>query len=146
MRILVVHGPNLNMLGKREPAVYGLKTLAEIDALVNRRAGELGVEVTAFQSNGEGDLVGFLQDNDDADGLIVNPGALTHYGLSLRDAIASFAKPTVEVHLSNVYAREEFRHTSVIAPVALGQISGFGWRSYLAALDILVDVLKGGRQ
>ena len=143
MRILIVHGPNLNMLGKREPAIYGLKTLPEIDELLKKRAGELGVEVAVFQSNSEGALVEFLQEHDDADGLIVNPGALTHYGISLRDAIAGFAKPTIEVHLSNVYAREEFRHKSVIAPIALGQISGFGWRSYLAALDILVDVLKG---
>ncbi len=143
MRILIVHGPNLNMLGKREPAIYGLKTLPEIDELLKKRAGELGVEVAVFQSNSEGALVEFLQEHDDADGLIVNPGALTHYGISLRDAIAGFAKPTIEVHLSNVYAREEFRHKSVIAPIALGQISGFGWRSYLAALDILADVLKG---
>lgn len=145
MRILVVHGPNLNRLGRREPGIYGVKTLDEIDGILQRRAGELGVEVALFQSNSEGALVDFLQDHADADGLVINPGALTHYGLSLRDAIADLAKPVVEVHLSNVYAREEFRHKSVVAPIALGQISGFGWRGYVAALEMLTDILKGGR-
>ncbi|MDO8674350.1 MAG: type II 3-dehydroquinate dehydratase [Dehalococcoidia bacterium] len=144
MKILIMHGPNLNLLGKREPAIYGLNTLPEIDERLERRAGELDVELEVFQSNFEGALIEFLQENDDADGLVINPGALTHYGLSLRDAIASFAKPTIEVHLSNVYAREEFRHKSVVAPIVLGQISGLGWRGYLAALDILADILREG--
>ena len=143
MKILVAHGPNLNTLGKREPGIYGTKTLEEINDLLLQRAGELGVEILVFQSNSEGSLIDFLQANADAEGLIVNPGALTHYSFSLRDAIAGAAIPTVEIHLSNVYAREAFRHKSVITPVALGQIAGFGWRGYVAALELLVDRLRG---
>lgn len=146
MKILVIHGPNLNTLGKREPGIYGTQTLQDINDLLAKRAAELGVEILTFQSNSEGALIDFLQQNDGADGLIINPGALTHYGLSLRDAISALAKPTVEVHLSNVYGREEFRHKSVIAPIALGQICGFGWRGYVAALEILSDTLKGGHK
>ncbi len=138
MRILVVHGPNLNLLGQREPGIYGVKSLAEIDALLEKRAGELGVSVAAFQSNSEGDIIDFLQAQaPQTDGLVINPGALTHYGFSLRDAIASLNKPTIEVHISNIYAREEWRHKSAIAPVALGQISGLGWQGYIVALEAL---------
>lgn len=138
MRILVVHGPNLNVLGKRQTSIYGSKTLPEIDSLLQARARELGAEIQTFQSNHEGALVDFLQDNcAQSSGIIINPGALTHYGLSLRDALADTSLPVIEVHLSNIYTREEFRHHSVVAPVARGQISGFGWRGYIAALELL---------
>lgn len=139
MKILVIHGPNLNMVGKREKALYGDKTLAEIDALVEKRGQELAVEVLGFQSNSEGVLIDFIQaEAPKADAIIINPGALTHYGLSLRDALVDSALPVIEVHLSNIYAREEWRHKSVIAPIARGQISGLGWRGYIAALEILI--------
>jgi 3-dehydroquinate dehydratase-2 len=139
MKILVIHGPNLNMLGSRQVAVYGNKTLADIDSLLQQRANELGVELETFQSNYEGALVDFIQKKaPEAAGIIINPGALTHYGLSLRDALSDTSLPMVEVHLSNIYAREEFRQRSVIAPIARGQISGLGWRGYIAALEIIV--------
>lgn len=139
MKILVLHGPNLNMLGSRQPAIYGSKTLAEINSLLQKRAHELGVELETFQSNHEGALVDFLQERSpEAAGIIINPGALTHYGLSLRDALTDASLPAIEVHLSNIYAREEFRQQSVIAPIAQGQISGLGWRGYIAALETLV--------
>ena len=139
MKILVIHGPNLNMVGKREKALYGDKTLAEIDALVEKKGQELAVEVLGFQSNSEGVLIDFIQaEAPKADAIIINPGALTHYGLSLRDALVDSALPVIEVHLSNIYAREEWRHKSVIAPIARGQISGLGWRGYIAALEILI--------
>lgn len=144
MHILVVHGPNLNQLGRREPAIYGRTTLPEIDARLADRAAELGVQVTSFQSNHEGAIIDCVQQRmDEIDGLVINPGALTHYGLALRDALAGLDRPIVEVHLSNVYARaEEFRHHSVVAPIALGQIAGFGGRGYLAALELLVAHLR----
>ncbi|MFQ5988067.1 MAG: type II 3-dehydroquinate dehydratase [Dehalococcoidia bacterium] len=142
MKILVIHGPNLNMLGQRERAIYGDKTLAEIDSLMKKRAEELGVEVLTLQSNSEGALIDFIQaEAPQAEGIIINPGALTHYGLSLRDALADSVLPLIEVHLSNIYAREEWRHRSVIAPIARGQISGLGWRGYIAALEVLVAEL-----
>ena len=138
MKTLVIHGPNLNMLGSREVAVYGDKTLDEIDSLLQKRARELGVELETLQSNHEGTLVDFIQEKSpEATGIIVNPGALTHYGLSLRDALADTSLPVIEVHLSNIHAREEFRQRSVIAPIARGQISGLGWRGYIAALEII---------
>jgi len=138
MKILVIHGPNLNMLGKREPELYGDKTLVEIDTLVEKRARELEVEVLCFQSNSEGALIDFIQAQaPGADAIIINPGAFTHYSLSLRDALIVSDLPVIEVHLSNIYAREEWRHKSVIAPIARGQISGLGWRGYIAALEIL---------
>ena len=129
MKILVVHGPNLNLLGKRIKEIYGDKTLEEINRLLRQLATELGVELVTFQSNSEGALIDFIQkESPAANGIIINPGALTHYGFSLRDALADTNLPVVEVHLSNIYAREEFRQRSVIAPVARGQISGLGWR------------------
>ncbi len=138
----MIHGPNLNMLGQRERAIYGDKTLAEIDSLIKKRAEELGVEVLTLQSNSEGALIDFIQaEAPQADAIIINPGALTHYGLSLRDALADSALPLIEVHLSNIYAREEWRQRSVIAPIARGQISGLGWRGYIAALEILIAEL-----
>lgn len=143
MRILVIHGPNLNMLGKREPTIYGHQTLAGIDRALSEKARELGCEIATFQSNSEGALIDFIQRENEAgfDGLIINPGALTHYGLSLRDALAMLAAPILEVHISNIYAREGFRAKSVIAPVATGQISGLGWRSYVVALQGMVERL-----
>jgi 3-dehydroquinate dehydratase-2 len=140
--ILLLHGPNLNMLGTRQPEIYGATTLAEINAAVAERAAAGGVAVLAFQSNHEGALIDFIQERaQEAAGVIINPGALTHYGLSLRDALASVKAPIIEVHLSNVYAREAFRHTSLIAPIATGQIAGLGWRGYVLALDWLLAQL-----
>ena len=138
MRILLVHGPNLNMLGRRDAALYGDKSLDDINSLVQKRADELGVEVSTFQSNSEGALIDFLQSEfGKADAIIINPGALTHYGYSLREALADSALPIIEVHLSNIHAREEWRHKSVIAAIARGQIAGLGWRGYIAALEAL---------
>lgn len=144
MRILLLNGPNLNQLGRREVSIYGVKTLPEIEGLIATRARELGAEVLSFQSNNEGELVDFLQrEAPQAQGIIINPGALTHYGLSLREALADTGLPVIEVHLSNIYAREEWRQKSVIAPIARGQVSGLGWRGYWAALEALVAQLKG---
>jgi 3-dehydroquinate dehydratase-2 len=143
MKILAIHGPNLNMLGKREKAIYGEKTLGQIDALLKKEARALNVEVVTFQSNHEGALVDFIQEQaDSAQGIIINPGALTHYGFSLLDALADSKLPVIEVHLSNIYRREEWRARSIIAPVAEGQISGLGWRGYITALQVLVGGLK----
>jgi 3-dehydroquinate dehydratase-2 len=143
MKILLIHGPNLNMLGQRNTALYGSQTLAEINRLLQQRAGELGVEIAPFQSNSEGALVDFIQaQSPQAAGIIINPGALTHYGLSLRDALEDSRLPVIEVHLSNIYAREEWRARSVVTPVARGQICGLGWRGYIAALEFLVAELR----
>ena len=137
--ILVLHGPNLNMLGRREPHIYGTTTLADINTALQRRGEAAGVHIICIQSNHEGELVEAVQTHGwEAAGIIINPGALTHYGLSLRDALAMVSAPIIEVHLSNVYQREAFRHTSVIAPIARGQITGLGWRGYLLALEWLL--------
>ncbi len=143
MKILIVNGPNLNRLGMRDPSQYGSDTLADIETRISERAEALGVEVDFFQSNHEGEIVDFLQGAaSDAAGLVINAGALTHYGLSLRDAIADTGLPFVEVHLSNIHAREEFRHHSVMVSLARGQIAGLGWRGYLYALDYLVETVE----
>lgn len=144
MKILVMHGPNLNILGKRNKVIYGERSLDDINEIIQQHAAEVDVEVAIIQSNSEGDLVDFLQrESAGADGVIINAGALTHYGLSLRDALLDTNLPVVEVHLSNIYAREEFRQRSVIAPVARGQVTGLGWRGYIAALSTLVAELRG---
>lgn len=143
MRVLVVNGPNLNMLGQRDPTVYGAMSLADIEEMVRHRAQEMGTDVYFFQSNSEGSIIDFLQSQAPAaNGIIINPGALTHYGLSLRDALVDTGLPVVEVHLSNIYARETWRHTSVVAPVSVGQISGLGWRGYVAALEFLTATIN----
>ena len=137
MKILVVNGPNLNALGRRDVSHYGAETLAQVEERLAGRARELGVEVECFQANEEGQIVGFLQRAQGASGVIINAGALTHYGLSLRDALADARLPIVEVHISNVHAREEFRRHSVIAPIAVGQIAGLGTLGYDLALEFL---------
>ena len=140
MRILVIHGPNLNLLGRREPEIYGTITLTEIDARLARRAREQGVELISFQSNHEGELIDRIQQAGQegegrCDGLLINPAAYTHTSVALRDAIAALGLPAVEVHLSNIHAREAFRRESLTAPVCLGSISGLGPDSYLVALE-----------
>jgi 3-dehydroquinate dehydratase-2 len=143
MKVLVLHGPNLNMLGQREPGVYGSQTLADIDAMIQAEAKALGLEASCLQSNAEGELVSAIQGAlGTADAILINPGAYTHTSVALRDAIAAVGLPTIEIHLSNVYAREEFRHHSHIAPVATGQIAGFGADSYRLALHAAARILK----
>ena len=143
MRILLINGPNLNALGQRQPQIYGSLTLKEIEERVAQRGRELEAELHCFQSNSEGDIVDFLQaEAVGTDGVIINPGALTHYSLVLRDALEATNLPIIEVHISNIYAREEFRHHSVIADIAVGQISGLGWRGYISALEALVGSLQ----
>jgi 3-dehydroquinate dehydratase-2 len=143
MRILLINGPNLNLLGTRQPEIYGTTTLADIEIAVAERAARVGAEVRCFQSNHEGALIDFLQaEAGEADGVIVNAGAFGHYSLALRDAFVATRLPVVDVHISNVYAREPFRHGSVIADIALGQVSGLGWRGYLAAVEALIEILR----
>ena len=146
MKILVLHGPNLNMLGLREPEVYGSTTLAQINDRLTQDAMELGAELSFLQSNHEGVLVDAIHAAFQVQqGILINPAAFTHTSVALRDAIASVSIPTVEVHLSNVYKREEFRHHSFIAPIAIGQISGFGAESYRLGLRALVAHLTASR-
>jgi 3-dehydroquinate dehydratase-2 len=143
MRILLVNGPNLNILGRRQPEIYGRQTLAGIEAAVAERAARLGAEVRCFQSNHEGALVDFIQtEAAEADGILINAASLGHYSIALRDVLVFTGLPVVDIHISNVYAREPFRHHSVIADIAMGQVSGLGWRGYVAAVEALVEILK----
>lgn len=139
-KILVINGPNLNMLGTREPDVYGTLTLDAINTRLASEAEVMRIEVEFYQSNSEGEIIDAIQSAEgDAHGIILNAGAYTHYSYAIRDAISSISVPCIEVHLSNVHARDEFRHTSVIAPVCMGQISGFGILSYLLAMRALIQ-------
>ena len=143
MKFLILHGPNLNLLGTREPEIYGSLSLMDIDARLTELAGRYHAELACKQSNHEGELIDILQDARTwADGVVFNPGAYTHTSIALRDAISAIGIPVVEVHLSNVYAREEFRHVSMISAVCKGKITGFGWRSYTLGLSALIEMLS----
>jgi len=145
MLIYIINGPNLNLLGRREPEIYGHETLEQIEGMIRGDVGDLGAELRFAQSNSEGEIIDLLHAarfEHAADGVVINPGAYTHYSIAIRDAIASIAIPTVEVHLSNTHAREEFRRISVVAPVCTGRIEGLGWRGYAAAIRTLVAMLS----
>ena len=144
MRVLILNGPNLTLLGEREPEIYGRDTLASLEEQCRARAAELGIEIEFAQSNSEGEMVDLLQAHRDRDGVILNAAAYTHTSLALADTLAAFEPPVVEVHLSNIHAREEIRRQSLTAPHAWGLISGFGFRGYLAALDLLHARLSEG--
>jgi 3-dehydroquinate dehydratase-2 len=147
MKILVLNGPNLNLLGRREPHIYGSMTLADINKKLEQLAKELGVELVFFQSNHEGALVDKLHEHiDSAAGAILNPAGLTQFGVSLHDAIKTMPFPVIEVHISNRHAREEWRHHSIISSAAKATVEGLGWRSYTAALQKLVDILRDAKK
>lgn len=142
-RILIINGPNLNLLGTREPEHYGTETLEEMNSRLSELAKEIGLEVAFFQSNHEGAIIDYLhKESKTADGIIINPGALTHYSYALRDAIVAIGTETIEVHLSNLFARDDFRQKSVIAPVCRGQVCGFGFYGYAMALSYFSDMLE----
>ena len=142
--ILIVNGPNLNLLGKRETGIYGKDSLKDLNTGLSNLAKSLKLKLKFFQSNSEGDIIYFLhKEAPKASGIIINPGALTHYSYALRDAIAAVETPTIEVHISNIYGREEFRRNSVISPVCVGQITGFGFFGYAMALSYFADLSKG---
>ncbi len=144
MKIAIINGPNLNLLGRREPEMYGTDTLADIERKVREITADVGVELSFHQSNSEGAIIDLLHAaryDDGADAVVINPGAYTHYSIAIRDAIAAIEIPVVEVHLSNIHAREPFRHTSVVAAVCKGRIEGLGWRGYAAAVRVLASML-----
>ena len=146
MKILVLHGPNLNLFGRREPHIYGTMTLAAINQSLQALARELKVDLEIFQSNIEGEIVGkFHQHMDDVAGAIINPAGLTQYGVSVHDAIKAMPFPVIEVHMSNLAAREEWRHHSIISSAAKGTVQGLGWRSYTCALRAVVDIAREGK-
>ena len=143
MKVLVLHGPNLSLFGRREPHIYGTTTLAEIDQKLNALASSLGIDIECYQSNHEGDLIDKLHENiDRASGGLINPAGLTQHGVPLHDAIKAMPFPILEVHMSNIAAREEWRRHSIISPAVKGTIQGLGWRSYTAALQALVDMVR----
>jgi 3-dehydroquinate dehydratase-2 len=142
-KILIINGPNLNLLGKRETDIYGDETIDMINAEVEKTAKEQGADLEFYQSNHEGDIVDKINSTD-ADGILINPAAYTHTSVAIRDALSAKNTPAVEVHLSNIYAREEFRHKSLIAPVVTGQVSGFGRNSYILGLKALLEIINAG--
>ena len=143
MKFLIINGPNLNLLGKRDNAMYGSLRLDEIENNLNSEAERLNIDIEFFQSNHEGNIVDFLQSNSsNSDGIIINPGALTHYGISLRDGLLDSKLPVIEVHLSNIHSREEFRNKSVVSDISVGQIVGLGWHGYIYALNFLKDYVN----
>ena len=140
LKIMVLNGPNLNMLGVREPQVYGNQSYVDLENYIEEYCEKKGIEVTVLQSNGEGELIDFIHHaNGNFDGIVINPGAYTHYSYAIRDALSSISVPAVEVHISNIHKREEFRHVSVTAPACIGQITGLGFRGYLLAVDYLKE-------
>ncbi len=143
LKILLIHGPNLNLLGWRDPGIYGTVGFDEINARMKRTAEEHGAELRVFQSNSEGALVDAIQEARNwADGIVINPGAYAHYSIAMRDALSAVKLPTIEVHLSNIHARDELRHKLVLTPVCVGMICGLGWRSYLFGLQALIALLQ----
>ncbi len=147
MKVAVIHGPNLNMLGKRQPEIYGKKTLDEINRELHEKAQQLGVKLECFQSNHEGAIVDFIQGlRDDADGIIINAAAYTHTSIAIRDALLTCGLPFIEVHLSNIFSRDPFRHRSMLSDIATGVICGFGALSYELALEAIVSLIKAQAQ
>ena len=143
MQVSLIHGPNLNLLGSREPQLYGRDSYDEINRKIKSRAQQMDVEVRIFQSNHEGEIIDAIHDARNwADGIVINPGAYTHYSYAIRDAITAVRLPTIEVHLTNIHAREEFRHHSVIGPVATGQIIGMGTLGYVLGLEALKEIVE----
>ncbi len=144
MKILIIQGPNLNMLGFREPYIYGSKSLNDLHESLTLYAEKNNIQIVAKQSNHEGDIINLIHSSEsEFDGIVINAGAYTHYSYAIRDAISAITRPVVEVHISNIYKREEFRHHSVIAPVVIGQISGLGFNGYFYAIDYLIKYLRG---
>jgi 3-dehydroquinate dehydratase-2 len=141
-KILVIHGPNINLLGKREPDIYGITSYEDINKMIKEFAEKNNVKVEIYQSNSEGEIINHIQQNSDFNGLVINPAAYTHTSIAISDAIKAVNIPAVEVHLSNIYSREDFRRTSFIAPVCIGQISGFGHYSYILGLSALINYLR----
>ncbi len=145
MRILVLNGPNLNLLGTREPEIYGYETLGDIERIIQEHAEPKGIELAFHQTNREGEIIEAIHAHRDWDGIVLNPGAYTHTSIAIADAVSAVQAPVVEVHLSNVHAREEFRRHSYISPVTRGQVVGFGWRGYLAAVDLLYGAWRAAQ-